>query len=483
MINAGVQQIQESVITTTTRPARSKGTFATFGLRTTLLRAISDVGYEEPRPIQARTIPQVLAGRDVLGLAQTGTGKTAAFALPIIERLLANKGQNPRALILSPTRELAIQTHREFELLAKYTNIRATTIFGGVGAQYQIRALRTRPDVIVACPGRLLDLAGSGHVHLEGIEVLVLDEADHMLDMGFLPDIKRILARLPARRQNLLFSATMPKEIRGLTEQLLHNPHVVEIAVSKPLETIEHALYPVQQARKEALLKHLLGAEDFHSAIVFLRTKHRAKRLARNLDQAGHRAIALQGNMSQGQRQRAMDGFRNGTYDVLVATDIAARGIDVAEISHVINFDIPGTPDAYTHRIGRTGRAECSGKACTFVTHEDFPAIKTIERTLGMEIPRIKLREFGGDGGHEPAERADTGRYRGQGRNFSSRPGASNQGGGGGGGARRFGAASSKLSKGARRRRRMNGQGSSTGTRVSPAGRGGQQNRRGSGPR
>ena len=355
----------------------------------------------EPRPIQARTIPQVLKGRDVLGLAQTGTGKTAAFALPIIDRLMAGRGQHPRALVLAPTRELAIQIHRETELLAKYTNIRAVTIFGGVNAGPQVRALRKRPDIIVACPGRLLDLAGSGDVRLDGIETLVLDEADHMLDMGFLPDIKRIIARLPQRRQNLLFSATMPREIRGLADRVLRDPHVVELEHSTPLDTIEHALYPVEQKRKTALLNHLLGGRDFESAIVFLRTKHRARRLARDLDRAGHRAIALQGNMSQSQRQRAMQGFRDGRYDVLVATDIAARGIDVANISHVINFDIPNTPDAYTHRIGRTGRAECSGKACTFVTHEDFPAIKAIERKLKMEIPRVKLKEFGagrGDG-------------------------------------------------------------------------------------
>jgi ATP-dependent RNA helicase RhlE len=240
----------------------------------------------------------------------------------------------------------------------------------------------------------LLDLMGSKDVRLDGIEILVLDEADHMLDMGFLPDIKRILAQLPKQRQNLLFSATMPREIRSLADRLLHDPHVADCAHSAPITTIEHALYPVDQNQKTALLRHLIAGEDFSSAIVFLRTKHRAKRLARDLDRAGHRAIALQGNMSQGQRERAMKGFRDGTYDVLVATDIAARGIDVPKVSHVINFDIPNTPDAYTHRIGRTGRSEESGKACTFVTHEDFPAIKEIERKLKMQIQRIKVRDF-----------------------------------------------------------------------------------------
>ncbi len=279
-------------------------------------------------------------------------------------------------------------------MLARYTNIRATPVFGGVRASTQVRVLKTRPDILVACPGRLLDLMGSGDVRLDNIEVLVLDEADHMLDMGFLPDIKRILARLPSPRQNLLFSATMPKEIRGLTQGLLHDAHVVELAHARPLETIDHAIYSVDQKRKTALLQHLLAGKEFRSAIVFLRTKHRARRLARDLDRTGHRAIALQGNMSQSQRERAMQGFRDGRYDVLVATDIAARGIDVAQVSHVINFDVPNTPDAYTHRIGRTGRSERSGKAYTFVTHEDHDAIRAIERKLDMKIPRVSAGEF-----------------------------------------------------------------------------------------
>ncbi len=420
-------QLQDSVIETTTRPTGSKGTFATFGLCKNLLRAISEAGFVAPRPIQARTIPHVLQGRDVLGLAQTGTGKTAAFALPIIERLLASRGQNPRALILAPTRELALQIHAEIELLAKYTNIRAITVFGGVGAAPQVRALRSRPHIIVACPGRLLDLLGSGQARLDGIEVLVLDEGDHMLDMGFLPDIKRIIARLPAPRQNLLFSATMPREIRTLTSQLLRDPLVVELAHSSPLETIEHALYPVERTRKTALLRHLLSADDFKSAIVFLRTKHRTRRLAQDLDRAGHRAIALQGNMSQSQRQRAMQGFREGRYDVLVATDIAARGIDVAHISHVINFDIPNTPDAYTHRIGRTGRSERSGKAYTFVTHEDLGGIRDIERMLEMRIPRIELADFQARGSAEIDDRGGFGRPRRGAQPFARQRGAAPQ--------------------------------------------------------
>ncbi|HED65815.1 MAG TPA: DEAD/DEAH box helicase [Planctomycetes bacterium] len=389
---------RRQAIRSSNRSEGSKGSFQSFGLNKNILRGVAAAGFEAPRPIQAKAIPAALDGRDVLGLAQTGTGKTAAFALPILERLVQTRGKTPRALIVAPTRELAMQIQAEIELLAKFTNVRAITIFGGVGAEPQKRALRAQPHIIVACPGRLLDLMGGGHVKLDGIEVLVLDEADHMFDMGFLPDIKRILSQLPARRQNLLFSATMPREIRKLADAVLRKPHVVELADSSPAETIEHALYPISKERKTALLRHLLDGDDFRSAIVFLRTKHRAKRLARDLERVGHRAIALQGNMSQSQRQRAMQGFREGRYDVLVATDIAARGIDVANVSHVINYDVPNTPDAYTHRIGRTGRSEKSGMAATFVTHEDFSAIKDIERRIGMQIPRIKLREFqGGD--------------------------------------------------------------------------------------
>ena len=376
------------------RPSRSEGAFAAFGLGKNILRALLEAGFQRPRPIQIEAIPQTMKGRDILGLAQTGTGKTAAFALPLIERLTRNGGNNPRVLILAPTRELVVQIHREIGILAKHTQIRAVTVYGGVSAKHQVRSLRKFPDIIVACPGRLLDLAGSGDVPLDGIEVLVLDEADYMLDMGFLPDIKRIVQRLPANRQNLLFSATMPREMRALADRILRDPHVVELAHSMPVETVEHALYPVEHQKKGVLLRHLLGGEDFKSAIVFLRTKHRARRLAQDLSRSGHRAIALQGNMSQAQRQIAMQGFRDGRFDVLVATDIAARGIDVANVSHVINFDIPNTPDAYTHRIGRTGRSEKSGKACTFVTRDDFRGIKTIERKLKMEIPRVQLDDL-----------------------------------------------------------------------------------------
>ncbi len=388
--------------------------FKTFGLGSKLLRGISEAGFVDPRPIQAQAIGPAVEGRDILGLAQTGTGKTAAFALPLAERLMHSRGggAGPRVLILAPTRELAAQIHKEIELLVKYTGLRAVTVFGGVPANKQIRALKARPEIVVACPGRLLDLHSQRRVDLSRVEALVLDEADHMLDMGFLPAIKKILAVLPERRQNLLFSATMPREINHLADSILRRPKRIELAHSMPAETIEHALYPVESAQKTRLLIHVLEGDDFRSGIVFLRTKHRAKQLAKKLTSNGHNAVALQGNMSQAQRVRAMEGFRVGTYDVLVATDIAARGIDVAHVSHVVNYDVPGTPDAYTHRIGRTGRSEMSGKALTFVTHEDFPMVRDIERRIGSSIPRVRLRSFGG----EEAEPLSTARGRGRGR-------------------------------------------------------------------
>jgi ATP-dependent RNA helicase RhlE len=394
---------------------RPEAGFPQFALAPPIQRGIAALGFEEPRPIQAETIPAALEGRDILGLAQTGTGKTAAFALPILQRLHAQRRPGPRALILAPTRELAMQIHAEIGALARFTTVRAVTVFGGVSAAPQIRALRERPDVVVACPGRLLDLMQQGAAKLGDIEVLVLDEADHMFDIGFLPNVRRIVKALPRRRQNLLFSATMPAEVRVLTRELLDRPHVVELAHSRPADTIEHALYPVPFERKVDLLRHLLAEDGFTSAIVFLRTKHRAKRLALQLGRMGHAAVALQGNMTQPQRDRAMNGFRAGRFDVLVATDIAARGIDVANVSHVINFDVPDTPDAYTHRIGRTGRAERSGKAFTFVGDGDHAAVRDIERKLGKPIPRLALpgfprREEGsisanGSGGSTPPER------------------------------------------------------------------------------
>ena len=365
--------------------------FAQFDLDPVLRRGIAAAGFVEPRPIQVQTVPAALQGRDVLGLAQTGTGKTAAYALPILERLAADRKPGPRVLIVAPTRELAAQISHEIRTLARYTRIKVATVFGGVSVHSQRSALARRPEIVVACPGRLLDLMQQGIVRLDRVETLVLDEADHMFDMGFLPDVRRILAALPEERQNLLFSATMPPAIRSLADGILRNPHVVDVAHSQPLSTIEHALYPVDQTRKLALLQRILAEDELASAIVFTRTKHRARSVARKLEGAGHRAVALQGNMSQGQRERAMNGFRNRRFDVLVATDIAARGIDVEQVSHVVNFDMPNTTDAYTHRIGRTGRSDRQGKAYTFVTPEDRDLVFLVEKRLGAPIPRREV--------------------------------------------------------------------------------------------
>ena len=368
--------------------------FLQFSLAPLVQRGIAEAGFSEPRPIQTETIPAALAGSDILGLAQTGTGKTAAFALPIIEHLLSARRPGPRALILAPTRELAMQIHSDFEKLAKFTRLKAVTVFGGVSERPQVRALRNQPDIVIACPGRLLDLLRQGKAMLAQIKILVLDEADQMFDMGFLPDVRSILSALPEKRQNLLFGATMPDEIRVLTDRLLDRPHVVELEHSTPASTIEHVLYLIAADRKIDLLKHMLDNDGFTSAIVFLRTKHRARRLSVQLSRMGHNAVALQGNMSQAQRDRAMGGFREGRFNILVATDLASRGIDVAGVSHVINFDVPNTPEAYTHRIGRTGRAERSGRAYTFVSREDSGAVRAIERSLGSAITRRLVPGF-----------------------------------------------------------------------------------------
>ena len=365
--------------------------FEHFELEPSVQRGVVAAGFNDPRPIQAKTIPAGLAGDDVLGLAQTGTGKTAAFTLPILHRLVTDRRPGPRVLIISPTRELAMQIHEDIKHLGEFTRVKSATIFGGVSAGPQISALRRKPDIMVVCPGRLLDLYEQGAVDLSRIEVLVLDEADHMFDMGFLPSIQRIIGLIPKKRQNLLFSATMPPAIRGLANKILHKPVVVELNRSAPAETIEHAIYPIPAARKLLLLRHVLNEPDFESAIVFSRTKHGAKRLADQLTRHGHNAIALQGNMSQAQRDRAMGGFRQGRFDILVATDVAARGIDVADISHVINFDVPTTPENYTHRIGRTGRAEKSGKAYTFVSGAELSAVHAIERLIKQKIERRKI--------------------------------------------------------------------------------------------
>lgn len=368
--------------------------FDSFSFSPQINAGILAAGYTTPTPIQLRTIPSVLEGRDVLGLAQTGTGKTAAFALPILQHLQGGPRGKPRALIISPTRELAEQTHMVISTFGKRVNLRSLTVYGGVGAQPQIAQLRAGVEIVVACPGRLLDLMGQRAIDLRNIQILVLDEADEMFDMGFLPSIRRILAALPTPRQTLMWSATMPSEIRSLANEMLHNPVVVEISPSRPVESVSHALYPVNQDQKAEMLLNLVRNSGSGPVLVFTRTKHRAKRLAEILSRAGISAADLQGNLSQNRRQAALDGFRSGRVRVLVATDIAARGIDVSCITHVINYDMPDTADAYTHRIGRTGRMAERGAAFTLVTGDDLPMVHTLERLLGKTIERRKLDGF-----------------------------------------------------------------------------------------
>ena len=368
--------------------------FHSLGLDPQLLQNVEAQGYTLTTPIQKKAIPAILEGRDVVGLAQTGTGKTAAFVLPLLHRLLAGPRRQLRALIVGPTRELAEQTKDVLIKLGANTGLRNVTIYGGVGMQPQISGVRQGAEVAIACPGRLLDLLGQGKFNLNQVECLVLDEADRMFDMGFLPDIRKILHKLPAKRQILLFSATMPEEIRRLTNEILHNPVTVQIAHSKPAETVDHAFYPVEQNLKSQLLLAVLKKIGDGSVLVFTRTKHRAKRLAAQLCASGYRAASLQGNLSQRQRQAALDGFKSGAHQILVATDLAARGIDVDDITHVINLDMPATVDDYTHRIGRTGRAAKTGDAFTFITHEDEGSVRAIERLMGFKIQRRHLEGF-----------------------------------------------------------------------------------------
>ncbi|MBN1920134.1 MAG: DEAD/DEAH box helicase [Anaerolineae bacterium] len=362
--------------------------FEQFALEPRILAGVKNMGFTEPTPIQAEAIPHVLKGRDVLGLAQTGTGKTAAFILPILQRLAQGPLNRMRALILAPTRELAEQIHQVTVELSRNTRVRSVTIYGGVSKSPQVAALRQGVEIVVACPGRLLDLYGEGVVNFSHIEVLVLDEADRMCDMGFLPDIRRILKLLPTRRQTLFFSATMPAEIRALADDLLRQPVTVQIGTIAPVKSVSHVLYPVPRALKAKLALALLERTATGRVLIFTRTKYRARNLARDLERRGYRAVALQGNMSQNQRQHALDGFRDGKYDILVATDIAARGIDVTDITHVINFDMPDTVDAYTHRIGRTGRVDATGEAFTFIEADDEPLVRQVERVLGKRIER-----------------------------------------------------------------------------------------------
>ena len=358
-----------------------------------MIDGVRAAGYAEPTAIQLRAIPLILGGRDVIGSAQTGTGKTAAFALPILSRL-AQRGRL-RALVLEPTRELAAQVETAIRDYGRFTNLRTVVLYGGTGYGRQDQALRQGADIVVATPGRLLDQLQRRMLRLDQIEILVLDEADRMLDMGFLPDVRKIVERCPRARQTLLFSATIPPELDQLCRWALRNPETVEIGQRRsPAETVTHALYPVDAAQKQDLLEELLRRTDYDQVLIFCRTKNGADRVARKLQQQGHAVAVLHSSRTQREREEALNGFRNGRYEVMVATDIAARGIDVEQISHVINFDVPHHPEDYVHRIGRTGRAQTVGDAFTIMTAEDLQEVTSIEHFIGQKIPRVKLEDF-----------------------------------------------------------------------------------------
>ncbi|OJH42745.1 DEAD/DEAH box helicase [Cystobacter ferrugineus] len=373
-------------------------TFEDLKLAESLLRAVKEEGYNTPTPIQQQAIPHVLEGKDVLGCAQTGTGKTAAFTLPILQRLFVGRPPPPargrpiRALVLSPTRELAAQIGDSVRAYGRYTGLTSAVIFGGVGQSAQEQTLRQGVDILVATPGRLLDLMNQGFVSYKALEVFVLDEADRMLDMGFIHDVKRVIAALPRPRQTLFFSATMPPEIQGLANSILVKPVRVEVApVSTTAETIDQRLYFVEKEQKRGLLVHLLNSDQgIQRALVFTRTKHGANRVARHLESAGIGAEPIHGNKSQNARERALAAFKSGACRVLVATDIAARGIDIDGISHVINFDLPNIPETYVHRIGRTGRAGAAGIALSFCDSEERAYLKDIERTIRRRVPVVE---------------------------------------------------------------------------------------------
>ena len=383
--------------------------FEELNLSPRVLAGVKAAGYTKPTPIQAQAIPIALEGRDVLGLAQTGTGKTAGFMLPILQRLITGPQGPVRALIVAPTRELAEQIYQTAVDLGRNTKIRSVAIYGGVSKGPQIEALNRGAEIVVACPGRLLDHVNDGSIDLSRVEVLVLDEADTMCDMGFLPDIRRIIAHLPKKRQTLFFAATMPNEIRVLSKEILDDPTTVQIGVIAPAKTVSHTLFPVADALKKRLLLDILQQTATGRVMIFTRTKHRARRLAGDLENAKYRVAALQGNMTQNRRQQAINGFRGGKYDLLVATDVASRGIDVSDVSHVINFDMPNTVDAYIHRIGRTGRVEQSGEAFTFTVPEDEVLVRKIEAVLGARIERRRLPDFD-YGDFTPDIRASRGR-------------------------------------------------------------------------
>jgi ATP-dependent RNA helicase RhlE len=370
-------------------------------LDASILKAVQDAGYTEPTPIQAAAIPLILAGHDLIGIAQTGTGKTAAFTLPILTKLAtqpASSRRGTRVLVVAPTRELALQIDESIRTYGRHLPLTVATVFGGVGEHPQIRALRAGTDVIIACPGRLLDLMGRRNGDFSGLQFLVLDEADRMLDMGFLPSIRQIVRQLPSNRQTLLFSATLSKEIEGLTHEFQRAPKLVQIGRrSNPAETVTQLVYEVPRHLKPALLLHLLRDPQMNMVLVFSRMKHGADRIARNLEQNGIRTAALHSNRSQSQRLRALKDFKSGLVRVLVATDIASRGIDVDGISHVVNYDFPMHAEDYVHRIGRTGRAHAVGDAISFVTPEDHDELRLLERFIGRGIVRKRADGFNYD--------------------------------------------------------------------------------------
>ncbi|MBE0431308.1 MAG: DEAD/DEAH box helicase [Dehalococcoidia bacterium] len=368
--------------------------FESFNLHASVMAGVRALGYSVPTPIQSRAIPLIMQGRDVIGLAQTGTGKTAAFVLPILEHLRRNPRRSVRALIIAPTRELTEQTCEVINGLGGRTGLRGIAVYGGVSMERQVQGLRSGAEIVAACPGRLLDHLWKGTISLAELEVLVIDEADRMFDMGFLPDVHSILRCILHRHQTLLFSATMPAEIRRLAGEILHDPITVQVDRQLPAKTVSHSLYPVPQHLKTNLLKEILDNTDMDSVLIFTRTKHRAERVTQQLMRAGYRVASLQGDLPQNRRQAALDSFRNGSVKILVATDIASRGIDVLSISHVINYDMPDSTDAYIHRIGRTGRVDKNGDAISFVTSTDADKVTALERLLGAAPERVTLPGF-----------------------------------------------------------------------------------------
>jgi len=369
--------------------------FGKLGLSPVVLDGVKAMGYVDPTPIQLRAIPLVLAGRDVIGSAQTGTGKTAAFALPILSKLEHHQPAGPRALILEPTRELASQVETAIRDYARFMDLKITVVYGGVGYGRQNDELKAGTDIVVATPGRLLDHLEQGTLRLDKVQFLVLDEADRMLDMGFLPDVRRLVEKCPRQRHSALFSATIPPQIETLIQWAMHDPETVEIGARRtPADTVKHVIYPVSDAQKTDLLLELLKRVNYNSVLVFCRTKHGADRIAGTLKRNNHAVAVLHSNRTQKEREQALKGFRDGRFEVLVATDIAARGLDIADVSHVINYDVPQHPEDYIHRIGRTGRAEATGDAFTIMTAEDASHVFAIERFITKKIERVKLENF-----------------------------------------------------------------------------------------